>query len=74
MANERNLDKIIMDASVSFGYNELKVEQHKALKAFIEGRDVFVALPTGYGKSLCYALLHVYLTLRKNWLIKHPFV
>ena len=57
MANERDLDKIIMDASVSFGYNELKVEQHKALKAFVEGRDVFVALPTGYGKSLCYALL-----------------
>ena len=45
MANERDLDKIIMDASVSFGY--------KALKAFVEGRDVFVALPTGYGKSLC---------------------
>ena len=57
MANERDLDKIIMDASVSFGYNELKVEQHKALKAFVEGRDVFVALPTGYGESLCYALL-----------------
>ena len=57
MANEKDLDKIIMDASVSFGYNELKVEQHQALKAFVEGRDVFVAIPTGYGKSLCYALL-----------------
>ena len=30
MANERNLDKTIIDASVSFGYDKLKVEQHKA--------------------------------------------
>ena len=66
MANEREQDKIIMDASVSFGYNELKVEQHKALKAFVEGRDVFVALPTSYGKSLCYALLHAIFDSKKE--------
>ena len=26
------------------------------IKLFVEGKDVFVSLPTGYGKS-CYALL-----------------
>ena len=24
---------------------------------FIEGHDTFVSLPTGYGKSICYAIL-----------------
>ena len=37
------------------GYSSLKVKQRKALKAFAEGRDEFVSLPTGYGKSFCYA-------------------
>ena len=32
----------------------LKEEQRLAVKEIYEGRDVFVWLPTGYGKSLCY--------------------
>ena len=28
-------------------------------KAFVESSDVFAALPTGYGKSLCFAVLPV---------------
>ncbi len=27
------------------------------IKAFIDGRDIFVSLPTGSGKSLCYFAL-----------------
>jgi len=34
----------------------LKTEQKEAVKAFVEGNDVFVSLPTGFGKSLCFAL------------------
>ena len=29
----------------------------EAIKHFVLGRDVFVALPSGSGKSLCYAAL-----------------
>ena len=35
----------------------LKTKQTEAIVSFVEGRDVFVCLPTGYGKSLCFALL-----------------
>ena len=35
----------------------IKPEQEKAIWQFLLGRDVFVALLTGYGKSLCYFVL-----------------
>ena len=47
----------VRKAGASIGYDQLKDEQVKALCTFVEGRDVFVSLPTGFGKSLCYVLL-----------------
>ena len=38
---------------------EVKSEQSRVIKEIVAGKDVFVALPTGYGKSLCYALLPI---------------
>ena len=35
----------------------MKEEQVVAVKAILEGKDIFVVLPTGYGKSLCYMAL-----------------
>ena len=35
----------------------MKEEQSSAIRAIYEGRDVFVCLPTGFGKSLCYHAL-----------------
>lgn len=45
-----------MDAVVEEGYN-LKDEQRKVILSFVKGEDVFVVLPTGFGKSLCFACL-----------------
>ena len=39
------------------GLKKVKKEQRRVIHSFVSGRDVFVSLPTGYGKSFCYALL-----------------
>ena len=47
----------IMYSIQKLGYNKPSEEQEKAVSEFLRGRDVFVSLPTGAGKSLCYACL-----------------
>ena len=39
------------------GVSTLKDKQKEAIHNFVRGHDCFVILPTGYGKTLCYALL-----------------
>ena len=39
------------------GFTSLRDKQKEAILAFVKGRDVFVSLPTGSGKSLCYSIL-----------------
>ena len=43
------------EAARALGGFTLKVEQMKVVTSVLQGRDVF--LPTGYGKTLCYAVL-----------------
>ena len=54
---DSGLKGIVSAAAQALGYTSLKSEQETALLSFLGGRDVFVSLPTGYGKSLCYAAL-----------------
>ena len=55
--SKENIDEAIDSALATVGLESLKQEQSKAIHAFAGGRDVFVALPTGYGKTYCFALL-----------------
>ena len=47
----------IESASCSMGYPELRSLQRRAVVSFVSGKDVFVRIPTGGGKSLCYSIL-----------------
>ena len=39
-----------------FGFDEFKGEQELAIQSVLDGRDTFVIMPTGGGKSMCYQL------------------
>ena len=47
----------ISSAVRKLGYRELRPNQELAVKHFLRRHDVFVSLPTGSGKSLCYCVL-----------------
>ena len=44
-------------ACTELGYTIIKEKQKEVILNFVLGRDVFAALPTGYGNSLCYGCL-----------------
>ena len=52
-----SLRQLIVEVASALGISTLKSQQSEAIFQFLHGRDVFVALPTGYGKSLCYMAL-----------------
>ena len=50
-------DKVIQQTLKKvFGFNTFKGDQLKVIKSLLKGKDCFVIMPTGGGKSLCYQL------------------
>ena len=47
------IKKVLKD---SFGYDDFRPNQQPIIEAILDGRDVFAAMPTGGGKSICYQL------------------
>ena len=56
--SEETTEQAIRSVCEHVGITSLKEKQREALKAIVcNKKDTFICLPTGYGKSLCYALL-----------------
>ena len=51
------IDVAILEGFQKLGYDRPTQEQAQAVRSFMLGSDVFMMLPTGSGKSLCYASL-----------------
>ena len=59
------MEEALVSALHKLRFDTLRKEQDRVVKAFISGQDVFAGLTTGYGKSLCFALLpYVFDSLR----------
>ncbi len=57
--SEKAIDGAVAAATMEMGYSKLRAKQETVVKHFLRGRDVFVSLLTGSGKSLCYSVLYV---------------
>ena len=51
------LSVLVRVAVSRLGFRNIKDKQLEAVVNFCQGRDVFVSLPTSYGKTLIYAVL-----------------
>ncbi len=55
--SDEDMDASILRATQKLGYASPTSDQLSAVKEFVRGKDVFVSLPTGAGKSLCFVML-----------------
>src|SRR6195952_5221846 len=56
--NNNTSSKIDLNAALHeyFGFKDFKDQQKQIIKSILSGKDTFVIMPTGGGKSLCYQL------------------
>ena len=47
----------IVESAQAVGIEKLKPEQFRAIDSILRGKDTFVSLPTGYGKSVIFTAL-----------------
>ena len=60
------MEQLVAEAGRSLGFERLKPQQMSAVLKFMEGNDVFVALPIGFGKSAIFGILPRAFDLKLN--------
>ena len=51
------IENVVVKAAEQLRYAPLKEEQQQCITDFVRGKDIFIVLPTGFGKTVCYACL-----------------
>ena len=54
---DQRVKAAVAEASQRMQYTCLKEEQKLCIEEFVKGKDIFVVLPTGFGKTACFACL-----------------
>jgi len=57
MASSIDFNAAVAEVCRRMDLRQLRPKQLEALSTFVSGKDTFVALPTGYGKSIIFAVL-----------------
>ena len=55
--SKERIQSAVARCASALGYAALRPKRSAVVEEFLRGRDVFVSLPTGSGKSLCFAIL-----------------
>ena len=58
MAKATKIEKVNLKKALHdhFGFDQFKGDQQKIIESILSGKDTFVIMPTGGGKSMCYQL------------------
>ena len=64
--SECTIEQAVTVAVKMMGYSRLTTKQEEVVKAFVRAQDVFVSLPIGSRKSLCYCILTIVFDLLRR--------
>lgn len=53
---DKKNDSLFQNLKKHFGFDNFKDNQEQIIRSLLGGKDIFVLMPTGSGKSLCYQL------------------
>ena len=65
------VDQAVEEIALELGVRAMKPKQRDAIFTYVSGTDALVVLPTGYEKSLIYAILPLVYEVS---LFRQPFV
>ena len=66
------VDRAIVESIRDLGYEKPRQYQADVLFKFVSGRDTFVSMPTGSGKSLCFASTPIVFDKLKGYCTNPP--